>query len=146
MKLTGKLTAILIVLFSISTKAQISSITGEWQTVDDKSGEIRALVNIFRANDGMYYGKIEKMYKYADAVCILCEGKNKGQPVLGMMIIRQMKADGNELKGGSILDPETGKEYYVTISYDAKAGKLKLRGSLDKRGIFGRNQYWIKPN
>ncbi|MDR0368197.1 MAG: DUF2147 domain-containing protein [Bacteroidales bacterium] len=123
---------------------QVSSIVGEWKTVDDKTGEVRAMVRIFKANNGLYYGKIEKMYKYSDAVCEKCEGEDKGKPVQGMMIIRGMKADNNVLKEGYVLDPESGKKYYGTISYDAKTGKLKLRGSLDKRGILGRNQYWIK--
>ncbi|MGL5957358.1 MAG: DUF2147 domain-containing protein [Phocaeicola sp.] len=43
-----------------------------------------------------------------------------------------------------MLDPKSGKTYYLTISYDKGTGQLKLRGSLDKRGFLGRNQYWIK--
>jgi uncharacterized protein (DUF2147 family) len=124
--------------------AQVASILGEWKTVDDNTGEVRALVRIYRADNGLYYGKIEKMYKYADAVCDKCEGDDKGKPMLGMMIIREMKADNDVLKGGYVLDPETGKKYYGTVSIDPKTGKLKLRGSLDKRGILGRNQYWTR--
>jgi uncharacterized protein (DUF2147 family) len=118
---------------------------GEWKTVDDKSEEIRSLVRIYKDSaDGLYYGKIEKLYKYADAVCEKCEDENKNKPVLGLIIIKGMKAEGKELKGGTVLDPENGKNYYATISIDKKSGKLVLRGSLDKRGWFGRNQYWIK--
>ncbi|GHU67537.1 hypothetical protein FACS189413_02480 [Bacteroidia bacterium] len=129
---------------SISINAQIASIVGEWKTVDDKTGEFRAVVKIYQGTDSLYYGKIVKMLKYADAVCESCEGSDKGKPVLGMIIIRSMKVDGEVLNGGYLLDPESGKKYYGTISYDAKTGKLKLRGSLDKRGWLGRNQYWVK--
>jgi uncharacterized protein (DUF2147 family) len=124
--------------------AQIDSIVGSWKTVDDKTGEVRTLVRIFKATNGLYYGKIEKMYKYADAVCDKCEGEEKGKPILGMMIIRGMKDDNGVLKEGYVLDPESGKKYYGTISYDKESKKLKLRGSIDKRGFLGRNQYWIK--
>jgi uncharacterized protein (DUF2147 family) len=127
-----------------STYAQIDSIVGNWKTVDDKTGEVRALVRIFKATNGLYYGKIEKMYKYASAVCEKCEGEDKGKPVLGMMIIRGMKADKDVLKEGYLLDPESGKKYYGTISYDPSTKKLKLRGSIDKYGFLGRNQYWIR--
>jgi uncharacterized protein (DUF2147 family) len=136
---------VLALLFSYSVDAQVSAILGEWKTVDDKSGEIRSLVRIYRdSTNGLYYGRIEKMYKYADAVCDKCEGENKDKPVLGLVIISEMKAEGKLLKGGTVLDPENGKKYYVTLSIDEKSGKLILRGSLDKRGLFGRNQYWIK--
>lgn len=139
--------AILFLLFAFSTFssfAQVEKILGEWKTVDDKTGENRAVVRIFKATDGLYYGKIEKMLKYADAVCDHCEGADKGKPVLGMLIIRGMKEDNGVLKEGYVLDPESGKKYYGTISLDEKNGKLKLRGSLDKRGVLGRNQYWVK--
>jgi uncharacterized protein (DUF2147 family) len=132
-------------LSSSSVGAQVSAILGEWKTVDDKTGEIRSSVRIYQdSTDSLYYGKIEKMYKYADAVCEKCEGENKNKPILGLIIIAGMKVDGKSLKGGTVLDPENGKKYYASISIDEKSGKLVLRGSLDKRGLFGRNQYWIR--
>lgn len=137
---------VLLLFLSLTTPVfgQVSSIVGEWKTVDDKTNEVRAVVRIFKATNGLYYGKIEKMFKYSDAICEKCEGEDKGKPILGMMIIRGMKDVNGELKEGYVLDPESGKKYYGTISYDSKTNKLKLRGSLDKRGILGRNQYWIK--
>jgi uncharacterized protein (DUF2147 family) len=130
---------------SCTVEAQVSAILGEWKTVDDKTDEIRSLVRIYQdTTDGLYYGKIVKMYEYADAVCDKCEGADKGKPILGLIIISGMKADGKALKGGTVLDPENGKKYYASISINEKTGKLVLRGSLDKRGFLGRNQYWIK--
>jgi hypothetical protein len=138
--------AVTALLFSYSVCAQAASaILGEWRTVDDKSGEIRSLVRIYKDSvDGLYYGKIVKLYKYADAVCDKCEGENKNKPVLGLVIIAGMKVEDKMLKGGTVLDPENGKKYYASVGIDEKTGKLVLRGSLDKRGLFGRNQYWIK--
>jgi uncharacterized protein (DUF2147 family) len=131
-------------LSSCFVYAQIDSLLGNWRTVDDSTDEIRSMVRIYKGPDNLYYGKIEKMYKYADAVCDKCEDENKNKPVLGLIIITGMKAEGNVLKGGYVLDPENGKKYFATISFDKSSGKLKLRGSLDKRGFLGRNQYWIR--
>ncbi|MDR1887384.1 MAG: DUF2147 domain-containing protein [Prevotellaceae bacterium] len=132
-------------LLSYSADAQVSAILGEWKTVDDNSGKIRSLVRIYRDSaDGLYYGKIEKLYEYADAVCDKCEGENRNKPIQGLVIITGMKAEGKTLKGGTVLDPENGKKYYASIAIDAKSGKLLVRGSLDKHGLLGRNQYWIK--
>jgi uncharacterized protein (DUF2147 family) len=138
-------TLAVLLSFSVSAKAQISDMLGEWRTVDDQSGEIRASVRIYKdSTDGLYYGQIVKLYKYPNAVCDKCEDKNKNKPVLGMIIITGMKADNNALKGGKVLDPGSGKWYYSSLSMDKKTGKLVVRGSLDKRGLLGRNQYWIK--
>jgi uncharacterized protein (DUF2147 family) len=136
--------SLVAMLSSCFVYAQIDSVLGNWRTVDDKTDEIRSMVRIYKGQDNLYYGKIEKLYKYADAVCDKCEGENKNKPVLGLIIITGMKAEGNVLKGGYVLDPEDGKTYYATISFDKSSGKLKLRGSLDKRGFLGRNQYWIR--
>ncbi|MDR1654131.1 MAG: DUF2147 domain-containing protein [Prevotellaceae bacterium] len=119
---------------------------GLWVSVDDKSGREQSIVQIFKATNGMYYGKLLKLLdeRYPkDILCVLCEGEDKNKPVEGLLIIRNMKPDGNKLVGGTIFDPETGNTYHCTISLEGEK-TLKLRGSLDKRGILGRSQYWIK--
>ena len=123
--------------------AQVNGIVGEWKTVDDKTGEQRSIVKIFKATDGLFYGKIVKMLVGEEGlVCDQCEGADHNKPIEGLVIIRGMKEDGGQLVGGRVLDPELGKFYYGKISL--KDGKLVLRGSLDKRGLLGRNQTWIK--
>ncbi|MDR1757605.1 MAG: DUF2147 domain-containing protein [Bacteroidales bacterium] len=124
--------------------AQVERVVGYWKTVDDNSGEIKSMVRVYKMSDGTYQGKIEKLYLHPGAKCDKCEGADKGKPVTGMVIIRDMKADGDKLSGGYVLDPESGKKYYGSISIDEKTGKLKLRGSIDKFGVLGRTQYWIR--
>lgn len=137
---------LIFALTSLMTNAQIDKILGRWITVDDKNGIEKSIVLIFKATDGKYYGRIEKLLeeKYAGALCIPCEGADHNKPVEGLTIIRGMTLEDGILKGGKVLDPESGKFYYGTISYDASSGRLRLRGSLDRRGIFGRNQFWIR--
>ncbi|MGL4518687.1 MAG: DUF2147 domain-containing protein [Phocaeicola sp.] len=138
------LSALLFVSLATVAQAQVSAIVGKWKTVDEKTGEQHSLVEIYKEKDGLYYGTIRQMLKSPNAVCTACEGNEKGKPLTGMTIIRQMKEVEGELKGGTILDPKSGKTYYVTITHEKESGKLKLRGSLDKRGFLGRNQFWIK--
>ncbi len=137
---------LLFALLSLSANAQIDRILGRWITVDDKSGIEKSVVHIFKAADELYYGRIERLLeeKYAGALCTPCEGEDHNKPVEGLIIIRSMTCEDGVLKGGKVLDPESGKFYYGTISYDPSSDRLKLRGSLDKRGIFGRNQFWIR--
>lgn len=122
----------------------MSQILGDWKTVDDKTGEKRSIVTIYKGSDGLYYGKVSKllMYQELHPTCEACQGEDKNAPVEGLVIIRGMKAEDGQLVGGKVLDPESGKFYYGKIYL--KGGNLVLRGSLDKRGFLGRNQTWVR--
>jgi uncharacterized protein (DUF2147 family) len=135
---------IALLLVAMSTSAQVNKILGDWKTVDDKTGEKRSVVTIYKGSDGLYYGKISKMLMYTDMdlKCDQCKGEDYNKPIVGLVIIRGMKAENGELVGGKVLDPESGKFYYGKIYL--KDDKLVLRGSLDKRGFLGRNQEWVK--
>ena len=139
-----KILLLVMALVALSSNAQVSAILGDWRTVDDKTGEKRSIVTIYKGSDGLYYGKISKMLMYADTnpKCDKCEGADHNAPIEGLVIIRGMKAEDGQLVGGKVLDPESGKFYYGKIYL--KDGKLVLRGSLDKRGFLGRNQTWIR--
>lgn len=136
---------ILCILLNITAFAQVSSILGDWCTVDDKTGEQRSIVTIYQGEDGLYYGAISSLL-IGDPTwtCPLCPDEDKDAPIVGLVIIRGMQYDekNNHLSGGKVLDPESGKFYYGKIY--TKDGKLILRGSLDKRGILGRNQTWLR--
>lgn len=138
------ITALLLVC-TLALSAQINLILGDWKTVDDKTGEVRSIVSIYKATDGLYYGKIAKMLVGEPGLkCDQCQDADHNAPIEGLVIIRGMKYDKeeNQLVGGKVLDPESGKFYYGKIY--PKDGKLVLRGSLDKRGFLGRNQTWIR--
>lgn len=131
--------------FTLILNAQVNQMLGNWKTIDDKTGEARSIVNIYKSSDGLYYGKIvQLLVEPQDALCVPCEGEDHNKPVVGLVIIRAMQAEDGVLRGGKVLDPESGKFYYGKISLDN--GKLVLRGSLDKRGFIGRNQTWLRTN
>ena len=138
------LLALLVLLSITNMNAQVSAILGDWKTVDDKTGERRSVVTIYKGSDGLYYGKISKMlmYQELELKCEACKDEDHNAPIEGLVIIRGMKAEDGQLVGGKVLDPESGKFYYGKIYM--KDGKLVLRGSLDKRGFLGRNQTWVK--
>lgn len=132
----------LLLLASTALSAQVSAIVGDWINIDDKTGTEQSIVHIYKGTDGLYYGKVKQILVagYEDQKCTECEGADYMKPIVGMIIIRGMKAEGDELTGGRVLDPNNGKFYYARIYI--KDGNLVLRGSLDKRGFIGRNQTW----
>lgn len=134
---------ICMLIFTLSVFSQVDKIVGRWKTIDDKDGSTKSIVFIFKATNGKYYGKVEKLFKNPDKKCTECEGANKDKPVLGMMVVNSMVEKDGSLTGGTILDPNNGKIYRCNMSYDAETGKLNVRGSLDKSGWIGRTQVWV---
>ena len=125
--------------------AQATTPVGRWHTIDDKTGEIKSLVTI-EDREGVLSGKVTQLLrKGADpaARCDKCSDERKGQPVLGLEIIRGVrKSAGNEYwDGGEILDPEEGKLYRVRLTPQEGGAKLQVRGFL---GPLWRNQTWVK--
>lgn len=135
----------LLVMMSITAFGQVSSMLGEWVTVDDKTGEQRSIVKLYQGKNGLYYGAISKLLiDVPEKICKLCPDEDKNKPLEGLVIIRGMQYNekDNQLQGGRVLDPESGNFYYGKIYL--KDGNLVLRGSIDKRGFLGRNQTWIR--
>lgn len=129
---------------AIFANAQVEKLLGYWTQIDDKTGKEEGVFYIFKATDGLYYGKFIRSLdpQSEDAVCEKCTGEDKGKPLKGMIMMKRLKADDNELVGGTIIDPRSGKTYHCKMFYDAKKDRLCLKGSLDKIGIFRRTQYW----
>lgn len=124
----------------LSLTSQCQDIVGKWKTIDDNTGKARSIVEIFE-KDGKYFGKINELILEEgddpDPVCDKCEDHRKGQKVIGMVFIENMKKDGDEYSGGKILDPEDGKIYRCKMWIED--GKLKVRGYLY---FFYRTQTW----
>jgi uncharacterized protein (DUF2147 family) len=128
----------------LSTAAMAASLNGsQWQTVDEKTGEKKAIVQISESN-GQVSGKIIKVMNAADAKekCTKCSGSLKDKPIEGLNFLYGMKADGtNEWSGGKLVDPESGKVYSGKITLSDNGQSLKLRGYVGSP-VFGRSQTW----
>lgn len=132
-----------LLLFSSLFGFAQEEILGKWKTIDDESGKARSVVEIYE-KDGLFYGKEIHIFtepgEDPDPVCNLCEGDRKGEKVIGMEIVTDMKyyKGDQEFRRGEILDPENGNVY------DCKAwiedGNLKIRGYLL---FFYRTQTWL---
>jgi uncharacterized protein (DUF2147 family) len=120
-----------------------SSPAGVWKTIDDSTGEAKSHVEIYE-QDGKYFGKVTKILtENRDAVCEECSGDRKNAPVLGMVIIEDLKPYQDYWKKGMILDPEDGSEYGCTVWYEeGKPDELKVRG-IHWTGLY-RTQTWHK--
>ena len=128
----------------LSISAQAASLDGtQWQTIDDKTGEKKAIIQL-NERGGKVSGKIIKVLdkEKAKAVCTKCPGSLKNQPVEGLQILTGLKAEGNnQWSDGKLVDPESGKVYSGKITLSDNGQSLDLRGYVGTP-LFGRSQTW----
>jgi len=132
----------LAILFAIVSQSQAQSILGQWETYDDKTNEKKAIIEIYKQEDA-YFAKIVKNFvRDEDAVCEKCEGDKKNHPIIGLVIIENLKENKDEFDGGTILDPESGDIYKCYLKL-VENNKLKVRGFIGF-SLLGRTQYWLR--
>jgi uncharacterized protein (DUF2147 family) len=133
----------LVVFFLIIFNAQGQTVLGKWKTIDDETGEVKSIVEVYEKS-GKIYAKVVEILRaeHKKDICTKCEGAEKNKPILGMIIMNGLEKDGSEYNGGTILDPQNGKKYKCYITLESP-DKLKLRGYVGV-AIMGRTQYWTR--
>ncbi|CAH2893904.1 MAG: Uncharacterized protein conserved in bacteria [uncultured Paraburkholderia sp.] len=131
---------------AVSAMAQADTPVGTWQTIDDHTGQPKALVQIAQDGNGTLSGKVIKGLgpnDRPDRRCTACTDACKDQPILGMTIINDMKQDGDAWDHGQILDPENGKVYKCKMHLEDSGNKLVVRGYIGV-ALLGRSQTWVR--
>jgi uncharacterized protein (DUF2147 family) len=131
---------------AITAHAQNDTPVGVWQTIDDHTGQPKALVQIIDDGNGQLSGKVIKGLLADDnpaRKCTACTDARKDQPILGMTIIDGMKKTDDGWDDGHILDPENGKVYRCKMHVENGGQKLVVRGYLGI-SLLGRSQTWVR--
>jgi len=129
-----------------SQAADPQSPLGLWKTVDDKTGMPRAMVRIY-LQDGKYFGRIEQSFAPGaeTRVCSVCSDERKNQPIIGLLIIRNVTLRDGEYGGGDILDPDTGSVYRCKFHLEKDGTVLVVRGFIGI-SLLGRTQIWHRQS
>ena len=146
-----RITKIFTLLFYIGLLAAFvpqdspnAKVLGKWKTIDDQTKKAKSIIEIYEVN-GKVHGKIAELLDGVsqDETCKECNGKRKGQKLVGMEIMYGLERDGNnEWEDGKIYDPENGKEYSCEIKL-VSADKLEVRGYVGFSFV-GRSQHWYR--
>lgn len=140
-----KIGAILLSGFMSFTLMAQKTCSGKWTTIDDNTGKKKSIVELYKV-DSKLYGKITYLYpregREENPKWTKCTDDRKDKPLVGLQIVRNLKWDGDEWYGGTIVDPENGKVYNVKIWLNPdNPDKLNVRGYI---GPFFRTQEWIR--
>ena len=132
--------SMIIMLASISTYAQ--DVVGKWKLEDGT-----AIVEVYKQGD-VFNGKIVWLQNPTEPDGTPAKDENnpdaklRSRQLLGLNMLSGLKKDGGEYTGGNIYDPGNGKTYNCSMKVEGDV--LKVRGSLDKRGLLGRTMDWFR--
>ena len=142
-----KPTLLIAVLVAHASAFAQATPVGLWKTIDDETKQEKSLVRISESG-GVFGAKIEKLLDPAkqDSKCDKCSDERKDKPVLGMMIVRNVKQNADDKAlwdGGEILDPNNGKTYKVRMKPVDGGKALEVRGYIGAP-LLGRTQTWVR--
>jgi hypothetical protein len=115
--------------------------SGLWKTHDEK-GKPTGYVRV-QEDNGVYTGIIEKGLDTdkEEKYCTACKDERKGQRLIGMTMMKNVKSKGEGYEGTEILDPFSGNTYRVKLSLKEAGKKMEVRGFVGL-SLFGRTQVW----
>ena len=117
-------------------------VVGKWKLEDGT-----AIVEVYKSGDA-YNGKIVWLEKPTEADGTPAVDDNnpdkalRSRKLIGLNMLSGLKKNGGEYTGGSIYDPGNGKTYNCSMKVEGDI--LKVRGSLDKKGLIGRTMDWYR--
>ncbi len=137
---------------SLSTLAVAADVTGNWRSIDDKTGFAKSIINIEKKENGTYSGTIIKVLTHEGytpkKICVSCPAPFTEKPIEGLNIIWDLVQTPSE-KGvydhGQILDPLSGKIYRAKLTLAADGKTLNVRGYVGI-SMFGRSQVWQRES
>jgi uncharacterized protein (DUF2147 family) len=136
----------MMILCSVSLAIAGGSPVGKWKTIDDETKKEKSIVEVYESG-GKVYGRILQLLQEKDGgaakLCTKCPGTDQNKPMIGLVFLKDLQADGDEYTGGTILDPNNGKVYKCKMEVVEGGSKMKVRGFLGV-SLLGRTQIWHK--
>ena len=143
-KLLATLLALPLLGVSLAAAAA-DPVVGRWKTIDDATGKVKSVVEIYQATDGRLAGKVVEILDLKDGpnpACDECKGANQGKPIKGMLILWGLRPDGaGKWSAGRVLDPENGKDYKAKLELLEGGRKLGMSGCI---AFLCRQQVWLR--
>lgn len=117
-------------------------VIGKWKLEDGT-----AIVEVYKSGNA-FNGKIVWLEKPTEADGSPAVDKNnpdknlRSRKLIGLNMLSELKKTNDEYSGGKIYDPGNGKTYNCSMKVEGDV--LKVRGSLDKKGLLGRTMDWFR--
>ena len=139
---TKKIIISMVAMLAPLAAAFAQDVVGKWK-LDDGS----AIVEVYKQGDA-FNGKIVWLQDPTEPDGSPAvdtnnpDAKLRSRKLIGLNMLSSLKKSGAEYTGGSIYDPGNGKTYNCSMKVEGDV--LKVRGSLDKKGLLGRTMDWYR--
>jgi hypothetical protein len=136
---------VMLAIASAAAAADQDTPDGLWQPLDS-SGKPLGLIRIYRDHD-LYFGQIEPSSAddSPNERCVRCTDERRNQPIIGLVIIRNMRREGDVYLGGDVLDPTTGRIYGCRFHLIEGGRRMIMRGFLGIP-LQGRSLIWARAD
>lgn len=147
------LLAAITIPVQLKAQAKPDQIVGYFLTYDDDTGAEKSQVQIFKATNGKYYGKIVWLKEPMKNGKPKVDDKNpdtklQSRPIIGLEMLKDFKfdKDNQEWSDGTIYNPSSGKTYNCYMHFETPT-KLKIRGYIGAAWMgLGKTAYWTKES
>jgi uncharacterized protein (DUF2147 family) len=134
---------ILALAVSFTASAQSSPI-GRWKTIDDETGKVMTITEVYQTKNGTLAAKIVEALDPKAATCTECSGAKKNKPTVGMVVLWDLKQSGNDWGNGQGFKPSTGDSFKVKSVKLVDGGrKLEITGC---KLMFCRSANWQRAD
>ena len=132
----------MILMLAPLAAALAQDVVGKWKLADGS-----AIVEVYQQGN-VFNGKIVWLQNPTEADGSPAvddknpDAKLRKRQILGLNMLSGLSKQGTEYSGGSIYDPGNGKTYNCSMKVEGDI--LRVRGSLDKKGLLGRTMDWYR--
>ena len=85
--------------FAATAQHSATSPIGKWKTLDDKTGKVMTISEVYEAKNGTLAAKIVEAVG-VPATCTTCSGQHKDKPMVGIVTLWNLKANKDGTWGG----------------------------------------------
>ncbi len=131
-----------ILLTIASLSAQEEKVLSTWLNEEGTSH-----IRVFKATNGMYYGKIVWLKEEPERLDINNPDEEKQTvPLMGLQILKEFtyNADKERWDSGTIYDPDNGKTYDCFMWFEDDFNTLYIKGYVLGMKFIGRETIWKK--
>lgn len=136
------LVAALASLSFAASAQQHASPVGKWKTLDDKTGKVMTISEVYEAKNGTLAAKIVEAVG-VPATCTTCSGQHQNKPMVGIVTLWNLKANKDGTWGGG-----NGYKPSEDRNFTAKSIKLVDGGKkLEVKGCVAficRTATWVR--
>lgn len=134
--------ALAVLAVPLLASAADNSPIGRWKTLDDETGKVMTIAEVYQAQNGKLAAKIVEAVSPAAAICSKCDGAKKGKSTVGMPILWNLSPITGGWGNGEGYKPSQG------MSFKAKSIKLVDGGNkLEVTGckfVFCKTATWVR--